>query len=75
MERECCTTNNISWVDIENEYVTDIRKKPCTLESLSEKYNIPIRTVRDYSTKRNWSKKEQNSSKVQAKKQQKKLLT
>ena len=37
--------NNISWIHIENEYVTDIRKKPCTLESLSQKYNIPLQTI------------------------------
>lgn len=55
---ESVTLNdNISWIEIENEYVTDIRKKPCTLEKLSEKYNIPFKTVEDYSYKNKWKEK------------------
>ena len=50
-------TNGISWVDIENEYVTDIRKKPCTLEELAEKYNIAVGTVEKYSMNNRWSDK------------------
>lgn len=46
-----------TWIDIENEYVTDIRKKPCSLESLSKKYNIPIQTITDQSAKGKWSEK------------------
>lgn len=46
-----------TWIDIENEYVTDIRKKPCSLESLSKKYNIPIQTITDQSAKGKWSDK------------------
>lgn len=48
---------DISWVDIENEYVTDIRKKPCNLESLAEKYGIAIQTIYDYSAAHEWSRK------------------
>ncbi|RXI55917.1 hypothetical protein DP131_07680 [Clostridium tetani] len=56
--KKVCTQNNtISWVEIENEYVTDIRRKPCTLEDLSTKYNIPIQTIKDYSATNEWSKK------------------
>ena len=53
------TTNvdDISWIDIEHEYVTDIRKKPCTLEELAEKYSIPTQTIKDRSAKGNWSEK------------------
>lgn len=49
--------NDISWIDIENEYVTDIRKKPISLEELSDKYSIPIQTVKDQSAKGKWSDK------------------
>lgn len=60
--KKVCTQNKksadeISWIDIENEYVTDIRKKPCSLEKLSEKYNIPIQTIKDYSASHTWSDK------------------
>lgn len=57
---ECSTTNDkddISWIEIENEYVTDIRRKPCTLEDLSKKYNIPLQTIFDYSAANKWSEK------------------
>lgn len=50
-------SDNISWIDIEHEYVTDIRKKPCSLENLSDKYSIPLQTVMDHSAKNEWSKK------------------
>jgi hypothetical protein len=50
-------SDDISWLQIEKEYVTDIRKSPCSLEYLSEKYNIPIQTVKDMSAKRSWSSK------------------
>lgn len=66
-KNECSTTNNecsttkekddISWVEIENEYVTDIRKKPCTLEDLSNKYGIAIGTIEKYSMENKWSEK------------------
>jgi Phage terminase small subunit len=49
--------DNISWVEIENEYVTDIRRKPCTLEDLSKKYNIPLQTIKEYSARNNWTEK------------------
>lgn len=49
--------DDISWIDIEHEYVTDIRKKPCSLEDLAEKYSIPIQTIKDQSAKGNWSEK------------------
>lgn len=47
--------NEISWIDIENEYVTDIRKKPCTLENLANKYNVSIGTIEKYSMEHDWS--------------------
>lgn len=49
----------VSWIDIENEYITDIRKKPCTLESLSKKYSIPFATIENYSCKNKWSEQRQ----------------
>ena len=50
-------SDSISWIDIEHEYVTDLRKKPCSLEKLSEKYSIPLQTIMDQSAKNEWSKK------------------
>lgn len=49
--------NEISWIGIENEYVTDIRKKPCSLNLLSKKYGISIQSLKDYSAAHEWSKK------------------
>ena len=48
---------DISWIEIEHEYVTDIRKKPCTLEELAAKHNIAIGTVEKYSMQHEWSEK------------------
>ena len=63
-ERSECATNkkserseSVSWVNIEHEYVTDIRKKPCTLEELAVKHNIAIGTVEKYSMQHEWSEK------------------
>lgn len=50
-------SESVSWVNIEHEYVTDIRKKPCSLESLAKKYVIPIQTITDQSAKGKWSEK------------------
>ena len=50
-------SESVSWVNIEHEYVTDIRKKPCSLESLAKKYSIPIQTITDQSAKGKWSEK------------------
>ncbi len=63
-ERSECDTNrkserseSVSWVNIEHEYVTDIRKKPCTLEELAAKHNIAIGTIEKYSMQHEWSEK------------------
>ncbi len=56
-QNRCNVANDISWIEIESEYVTDIRKKPCSLEDLSKKYNIAIQTIYDYSASNEWSKK------------------
>lgn len=55
--------NEISWVDIENEYVTDINKKPCTLESLSKKYEVSLGMIQKYSMDNSWSEKRKNYKK------------
>ncbi len=47
----------VSWLEIENEYVTDLKKKPCSLEEIAKKYNIPLQTVKDRSAAGQWSKK------------------
>lgn len=75
--KKVCTQNNkecaehqeeISWIDIENEYVTDIRKKPCSLEELSKKYNVALQTIFDYSANNNWSNKRRNYKETTKKK-------
>ena len=50
-------TNDASWVEIEHEYVTDISRKPCSLEYLARKYSIPIQTIKDQSATGKWSDK------------------
>ena len=47
-------SDSVSWVEIEHEYVTDIRKKPCSLENLSKKYSIPIDTLKDRCARDKW---------------------
>ena len=60
-ERSECDANrkserseSVSWVAIEHEYVTDIRKRPCSLETLSKKYSIPIDTLKDRCARDGW---------------------
>lgn len=50
-------TNDVSWIEIEHEYVTDISRKPCSLEDLARKYSIPIQTIKDQSATGKWSDK------------------
>nr|DAE36672.1 MAG TPA: Terminase small subunit [Caudoviricetes sp.] len=49
--------NDASWVEIEHEYVTDISRKPCSLEDLADKYDIPIKTLKDRCAKDGWVRK------------------
>lgn len=53
-------SESVSWIEIEHEYVTDIKKKPCTLEGLSKKYNIPFATIMEKSAEGKWSEKRRN---------------
>lgn len=50
-------SDSVSWVEIEHEYVTDISRKPCSLEDLSKKYSISIDTIKDRSAKDGWVRK------------------
>lgn len=56
-KRNVPKVKDVSWVKIEHEYVTDLRKNPCTLEELAGKYDIPVKTVKDRSAKGGWVKK------------------
>jgi hypothetical protein len=56
-QKDATLSDHISWVEIENEYVTDIRKKPCTLKDLAEKYSIPYKRVREYAAEHQWTGK------------------
>ena len=58
VQKKCAhKTEEISWIDIENEYVTDIRKKPCTLEDLAEKYKVPLKTIKEHCARKQWVQK------------------
>lgn len=56
-QQNVATKEDISWIDIENEYVTDIRKRPCTLKDLAIKYNISYDYLRKYAAENNWKDK------------------
>lgn len=61
-EEKGCTQKTIKgaevcWVDIENEYVTRIIPKPCTIKELSIKYNVDYEYLRKYASKNNWNDK------------------
>lgn len=56
-EKSVQPENDVSWVEIEHEYVTDISRKPCTLDDLAKKYDIPIQTIKDQSAAGKWSDK------------------
>lgn len=54
------TPKEISWVEIENEYVTDVRKNPCTLKGLGQKYGISHEYIRQHAARNDWSEKRNN---------------
>jgi len=56
--------NELSWVDIENEYVTDIRKKPCTLKELADRYGVSMSRIEKYAAEHDWSEKRKNHAKT-----------
>lgn len=55
---------DISWAEIENDYVTDIRKKGWTLEQLAKKYGISYSSITKYAADNNWSEKRKNHGKA-----------
>lgn len=58
----------ISWIDIEKDYITDVRKKPSTLEEIAKKYNVSPSSVEKYANKNNWtSKRKEYAKKLQEK--------
>ncbi len=59
-EKKSERSESVSWVEIEHEYVTDIRKKPCSLEDLANKYNISVGAIEKYSMDHKWSEKRKN---------------
>lgn len=50
-------SETISWVAIEHEYVTDIRKKPCSLEKLADKYSVSVKSVQQHCQDEEWVRK------------------
>ncbi|MED4904112.1 phage terminase small subunit-related protein [Parageobacillus thermoglucosidasius] len=66
--------DDISWVEIENEYVTDIRKKPCTLKDLAEKYNISVSRIEKYAAENDWKEKRRKYAETVQKKTKEKAV-
>ena len=58
------------WTAIENEYVTG----KISLQKLSEKYEIPLRTIKDRSRKGEWSRKKQEFCADTAQKARQKIM-
>jgi hypothetical protein len=50
-------SDGVSWIEIEKEYVTDIRKSPFTLKDLSKKYNLDYDYLRQYAASNDWKDK------------------
>lgn len=48
---------SVTWAKMEAEYVTDLRKKPCNLRDVAEKYGVRYQTVRVYAAKNEWRAK------------------
>lgn len=67
------TETEISWVDIETEYVTDMRKKPCTLKGLAEKYGVSFQRVKEYAAECGWTGKRRNHKETTKKKTAEKI--
>lgn len=67
-EKVATKNEDMSWIDIENEYVKDIRRKPSSLEDLSKKYNISLQTIFDYSAANEWSFKRREYNEITKKK-------
>jgi hypothetical protein len=56
---------DVSWIEIELEYVTDISRKPVTLDGLAEKHDIPAQSLRRYAADNKWmDKRKAYSTKV-----------
>lgn len=49
--------DKISWVDIEQEYISDMSGKPCTLQDLADKYGISYYTITHRSKNHDWIEK------------------
>lgn len=58
------------WTAIENEYVTG----EISLQKLSEKYEIPLRTIKDRSRKGEWSRKKKEFCAETAQKARQKIM-
>lgn len=50
-------SESISWVEIEHEYVTDISRKPCSLEKLADKYSVSVKSVQQHCQDEKWVRK------------------
>lgn len=57
-----------SWIDIEREYVTDISKKPCSLEKLAEKHSVSVHTIQQHCQAGGWVSKRSEYKKTIARK-------
>ena len=56
-EKSVQPENDVSWVEIEHEYVTDISRKPCSLEDLAGKFSVSVKTIQQHCQDEEWVKK------------------
>lgn len=57
-----------SWLDIERDYVTDISKKPCSLEKLAKKHSVSVHTIQQHCQAGGWVNKRSEYKKTIARK-------
>ncbi|UZQ49097.1 hypothetical protein [Clostridium kluyveri] len=67
-KKDATKDKKVSWVDIENEYVTDIRKKPRTYNDMAIKYKISASSIEKYALENRWGEKREKYAKIVKKK-------
>lgn len=63
-----------SWIKIEQEYISDVSRKPITLERMANKYDIKFQTLANYSMENAWSEKRKNYKKTMNEKAMEKAI-
>lgn len=63
VEKKVEVEEEVLWISIENKYVTDLKRKPCTYEDLSKESGISLSRVEKYAREHSWTKKRENYAK------------